>query len=69
MVVAAIIQPGGADAFVVGHLPRHLELPAVTQIFSDTSRAEGVATDLGLDVRVSAQSGSEDPRGLKSALR
>jgi hypothetical protein len=37
---------------MVGHLLRHFELTAVTQIFLDTGRAEGVATNLGLDAGV-----------------
>jgi len=37
---------------VIGHLLGDFELAAVAQIFSDTSRAEGVATDLRLDAGV-----------------
>ena len=46
LVVAAIVEPRGARALMVGHLLRHFELTAVPQVFRDPRGAEGVTADL-----------------------
>ncbi len=52
LVVAPVVEAGGAGALVVRHLLRHFELAAVAQIFRDAGRAEAVAADLRLDAGV-----------------
>jgi UDP-3-O-acyl-N-acetylglucosamine deacetylase len=49
LVVAAVVELGGARAFVRGHLLGMLEQAAVLQIDRDAGRAERVAAELGGD--------------------
>jgi hypothetical protein len=46
LIVAPVVEAGGAGALMVRHLLRDFELAAVPQILRDAGRAEGVATDL-----------------------
>ena len=52
LVVASVVEPGGAGGFVVGHLLRHFEFAPVPQILRDAGGAEAVAAYFRLDARV-----------------
>ena len=45
LVQAAVVEAGGAGAFVVGHLLGDFQLAAVAQVFGDAGGPEAVATD------------------------
>ena len=49
LIVAAVIEAGGAGALVVGHLLGDLELAAVLEVFGDAGGAKGVVADPGED--------------------
>jgi hypothetical protein len=49
LIVAPVIEAGGARALMVGHLLRDFELAAVAQVFGDAGGAEGVIADPGQD--------------------
>lgn len=46
LIVAPVIQPGGARRFVIRHALRNLELAAVAQVLGDPGRPERVIADL-----------------------
>ena len=49
LVGAAVVEAGGAGAFVVGHLLGDFEFAAIAEVFGDAGDAEVVAADLGFD--------------------
>lgn len=46
VVLAPVIEPGGARALMVGHLLGDFELAAVAQVLRDARRPKRVAADL-----------------------
>ena len=46
LIIAPVIQPGGARRFVIGHALRNLELAAVTQVLGDAGGTERVIANL-----------------------
>src|SRR5271167_545228 len=49
LVVASVVEAGGAGAFVVGHLLRDFQLAAVPKVLGNAGSAEGMAADRGRD--------------------
>jgi hypothetical protein len=45
LIVAPVVEPGGAGGFMAGHLLGDLELAAVLQIGGDAGGAEAVGAD------------------------
>jgi hypothetical protein len=49
LIVAPVIQPGGARRFMIGHALRDFELAAVAQVLGDPRRTKRVIANLGAD--------------------
>ena len=52
LILAAVVKPGGASTFVVGHLLGDFKFSAIAQVLGNAGGAEGVATDAGFHMGI-----------------